>query len=1163
LRIDTRVRPVQTSNAGAKDEAWEQLESGLAGAVGGPASGGCQADPPEGERRWILHLLRSGFALAIVANTALVVGNWLFLPPARMQLALPYGLLAVAVSIVATVWSFAPSFPARWKTITFGFCVIMVAGWTGAGIAAGLQSDLFASVLVLLMATCCLTPWEVGWELALTAWCIACCAISTGLLGPRMPVTAYLWVDLIAAVILSLASSRLWEKRRRNLAQGADQLRAEINRREAVQQTLLQNEETLRKALDANLDSVEIIRLSDQRYIYVNEAFLERGYTREQVLGKSVSELSLQQNDEDLTTLLSTLSAQGFVRNMEVGVRTKDGAIQQHLISSVMVDLAGEKCAISISRDVTELKRVHTDLMATVAELRETQQRLKAEIRERERTIAERERAENQLRESEDKLRRIFASCPDSICINRMSDGSYVECNNEFFKTGYTKRDLVSASAATLGVWAKPEQLAALTRALKTKGVVRNMEADFQLKDGSVHPCLISGAVVELNGEPCAVTFTSDISRLKRTERELIVAREAALAASRAKSEFLSSMSHEIRTPMNAILGMADLLGDTPLAPDQRRYVNTMISNGNALLDLINGILDLAKVESGRLYLEENEFDLGDLVGRSLETLSVRANEKKLELTMRMLPDVPTRLLGDALRLRQVLINLVGNAIKFTQRGEVALTIENAGDEDRGRLLRFSVRDTGIGIAPEKLDSIFQTFSQADSSITRKYGGSGLGLAIARRLVELMGGTIWAQSELGKGSMFFFTVRLRVPEEVDAMERKSSELSGLRVLAVDDNATNRLILTELLVAAGAETCETAGGHEAIGEARRALAGGRPYDLVLLDCRMPEMDGFEVAEHLRKEPGDHRPIIVMLTSDHLNPKLARLSECGIDALVVKPVRRAELLRVISSAIDKAHAEEKESLNAAHNAAPRPASRELNILFAEDSPDNRLLVQAYLKNLPYYLDVAENGQIALDKFMRNKYDLVLMDVQMPVMDGHTAVRKIRRWETEHARTPTPIVALTASALSEDIRDSIEAGCTTHLSKPIKKARLLAAIDEFAVSRSAASEADGHRIIVEIDPEISDLIPDFLQHKRDDLSLLTGALERGDFDALRSVGHKMKGEGTAFGFQVMSDIGAVLEEAGRTRDLKLAQEQVWALSRYLDRVEVTVPAQANGSA
>ena len=314
--------------------------------------------------------------------------------------------------------------------------------------------------------------------------------------------------------------------------------------------------------------------------------------------------------------------------------------------------------------------------------------------------------------------------------------------------------------------------------------------------------------------------------------------------------------------------------------------------------------------------------------------------------------------------------------------------------------------------------------------------------------------------------------------------------------------------------------------------------------------------------MRQQSGDDHPTIVMLTSDHLNPRLARLSECGIDALVVKPVRRVELLRTISSVIGKAHTEEDRPVSTAQNGAPAPAIRELNILFAEDSPDNRLLVQAYLKDLPYYLDVAENGQIALDKFMQSKYDLVLMDVQMPVMDGHTAVRKIRGWEKERGLTPTPIVALTASALNEDIRESIEAGCTTHLSKPIKKARLLAAISDFALAPSAAASDNGHKIIVEIDPEISELIPDFLQHKRDDLSLLIGALERGDFDALRSIGHRMKGEGAGFGFQAMSDIGLVLEEAGRTRDLKLAQEQVWALSRYLDQVEVTVPAQTDGA-
>jgi PAS domain S-box-containing protein len=1120
-----------------------------------PEAGG--VDPIGPDRRWVLRLLRMGFAVAFTSNAFLIVANYLYLPPPLAQLTLPYSLLSVGAALIAGLWTLSRDFPGRWKTITFGFCVLMVAGWTGNAIVAGQQAGLFAAILVVLMATCCMTPWELSWQTSLTAWCVVCCAVDTLELGWRMPATAYLWLDLISAAILSLLGTRLLERRRAMLDQTNDQLRAEIDEHKATQKTLQQNGEMLRKALDANLDAVEIIRLSDDRYIYVNEAFLKRGHTREDVIGKSASEGNLRGNDGRPEEFLTTLRTQGFVRNMEVGIRMSDGSVAPHLVSSVVVDLAGEPCAISIARDVTELKRVQTNLMATVAELSATQQRLKAEIAERDRTMAERERAEARLRESETKLRKIFEACPDTICINRMSDGRYLECNKEFFSTGYSREEITANSSESLGLWVNGDEFRKLSEQLRDQGIARNLEADFQLKDGSVRSCLISGAVVELDGEPCAVTFTSDITRLKRTERELIAARETALGASRAKSEFLSSMSHEIRTPMNAILGMADLLAETALATDQQRYVNTMISNSNALLDLINGILDLAKVESGKLHLEESEFDLDDLIGRAMETLSVRAHEKRLELTTRLMPSVPPRLVGDALRLRQVLINLVGNAIKFTQHGEVALTIESVGNAGGQQLLRFSVRDTGIGIAPAKVDTIFQSFTQADSSVTRKYGGSGLGLAIARRLVELMGGTIWVESELGGGSTFHFTARLGICVEVDNMSKQLPDLSGMRVLIVDDNATNRLILNELLLSQGAETHETGGGSEAIAEFARAGDSGRPYGLVLLDCRMPEMDGFEVAERLRAHPADHRPIILMLTSDHLSPQRARLAECGIDSLVVKPVRRAELLQAISTAMAGQELAE-EPVNAAENGASVAPERALNILFAEDSPDNRLLVQAYLQNLPYHLDVAENGQIALDKFTRGKYDVVLMDVQMPVMDGHTAVRKIRRWEKENRVTPTPIVALTASALSEDIRDSIDAGCTTHLSKPIKKARLLAAIHEFAGPETAAPDGNGYKIIVEVDPEISELIPDFLQHKRDDLSLLIGALERGDFDALRSIGHRMKGEGAGFGFQMMSEIGMALEEAGKNRNLKLAQDQVWALSRYLDHVEVTVPEQ-----
>ena len=369
------------------------------------------------------------------------------------------------------------------------------------------------------------------------------------------------------------------------------------------------------------------------------------------------------------------------------------------------------------------------------------------------------------LENTETKLRKIFEACPDTICINSLRDGRYIEMNAQFTRSGYTREEMMRKPADTLVMWADRREFMDFSRQLIERGVVHNLEASFRLKDGSVHPCRVSGAIVELDGEPCAVTFSSDISRLKRTERELIAAREAALAASRAKSEFLSSMSHEIRTPMNAILGMADLLAETSLTSEQRTFTETMVSNGNALLDLINGILDLAKVESGRLYLEETEFDLHPLIERVAETLSMRAHEKGLELATRILPDVPQRLIGDPLRLRQVLINLIGNAIKFTESGEVVLTVENAPVPEsaaEGELaLCFIVRDTGIGIPGEQLETIFESFTQADSSVTRRYGGSGLGLTIARRLVDLMRGEIRAESELNRGSTFLFTARFQ------------------------------------------------------------------------------------------------------------------------------------------------------------------------------------------------------------------------------------------------------------------------------------------------------------------------------------------------------------------------------------------------------------------
>nr|UXE46194.1 sensor histidine kinase RcsC [uncultured bacterium] len=765
---------------------------------------------------------------------------------------------------------------------------------------------------------------------------------------------------------------------------------------------------------------------------------------------------------------------------------------------------------------------------------------------------AELKHSEQQLKQSEAKLRKVFEACPETICITSMRDGHFIDANLRLATTGYTLEELKSRAGDSSMMWANPRQLYSFVRELTERDFVQNMEADFKLKDGTIVPCLISGAKIELDGEPCAVTFSSDISDLKRAEHEIIAAREEALAASRAKSEFLSSMSHEIRTPMNAILGMADLLSETSLSPEQGKFVATMTSNGNTLLTLINGILDLARIESGRLNLEETEFEIEELIEHVAETLGVRAHEKKLELTTRIIPGVPARVIGDPLRLRQVLINLVGNAIKFTEQGDVAISVWNEPDSANGTL-HFSVRDTGIGIPSDKLGAIFQSFTQADSSATRKYGGTGLGLTIASRLVDLMGGRIGVISEMGKGSTFDFVAHLK-PVDVQPFDAdRDLDLSNVRVLVVDDNETNRFILNETLTSLGANISEADNGKAALEAADRAVAEGRPFRLVLLDCRMPEMDGFQVAAELKRRVSGPPPIVLMLSSDDLTRTVESARALGIEVYIVKPVRRHELLRAIARALGRAGKQDLQPPVAAPEPKRDGETRPLKILLTDDSLDNRNLIQAYLKSSPCQIDQAENGKLAVEKFIAGKYDLILMDMQMPVLDGYEAVRAIREWERAHGRPATPIAALTASALEEDVQRTIEAGCTSHLSKPIKKARLLMAIRDLT-NAPAHSETNGHLDNgMPAAPKFIDRIPNFIEGKRRDLYALTAALERGDYHTLRSIAHRAKDEATSFGLETITDIGQALENAARSRDVAEADRQLRALSDYLDRVEL----------
>jgi two-component system, sensor histidine kinase and response regulator len=502
-----------------------------------------------------------------------------------------------------------------------------------------------------------------------------------------------------------------------------------------------------------------------------------------------------------------------------------------------------------------------------------------------------------------------------------------------------------------------------------------------------------------------------------------------------------------------------------------------VINNGSNLLELLNSILDLTRVESGQLSLEQAPFNIAELTERVADTLAIRTRETQVELVTRFAPDLPVTLLGDPLRLNQVLTNLVGNALKFTERGEVVVTIERDTQSRDPGALRFSVSDTGIGIAPEKLTSIFSPFAQADSSTTRKYGGSGLGLAIVERLVHLMGGRVWVESEVGKGSTFHFTARFGVPQgAADAPAPARIDRGGVRVLIMDRNATCRATAREILATHGATVIEAASADEAAEAVAQANRAAEPFELVFADCSRPNAGGFELARRIGAKAGAAAGLTVATVSSYdLSKAFVGLREAGLEHYVVKPLKHAELLAAAADfarraplvksatvsaiaatagAIGKSAEPSSDSLPASPaqavlTLAGDEAAAPCRILLADDSVDNRLLIRAYLGKTGYGLDEAENGQVAVDKLLGGSYDLVLMDIQMPVMDGFSAVRRIRQWERENGGRHTPIIALTASTFDETVRKAIEAGCDSHLGKPLKRSTLLRVIRETALS------------------------------------------------------------------------------------------------------------------
>jgi PAS domain S-box-containing protein len=822
----------------------------------------------------------------------------------------------------------------------------------------------------------------------------------------------------------------------------------------------------------------------------------------------------------------------------------------------------------------------------------EDSQRLLVSIGSQISQFLERKRAEEGLRESEERFRTLADNAPVII----WTCGTDALC--DYVNRGWLQLTGCQLAQALGNGWADslhpedvPPSMETYRNAFQAR---RSFEMEFRVRDreGAYHWVISRGAPRFLpDGKFAGYIGTCvDITERKRAAEELQKAKEAAEAANRAKSEFLANMSHEIRTPMNGILGMTELTLDTELSPEQREYLDIVKLSADSLLSVINDILDFSKIEAGRLELEPIEFLLRDSLGDTIKALALRAHKKQLELACRIHADVPDALIGDPGRLRQVVVNLVGNAIKFTEQGEVVVSVAVESQTTAEVCLHFAVRDTGIGIPVEKQQSIFEPFVQADGSMTRKHGGTGLGLTISSTLVDLMAGRIWVESEAGRGSTFHFTARFtrQRDSKVRRLQRPLEQIGGVSVLVVDDSPTNRHILEEILTNWRMPPTCVANGPAALAAMTRAAADGEPFPLVLLDAVMPEMDGFTLVTQIKQYADLAGATIMMLSSADHQGDTNRCRALGVAKYLTKPIKQSELLDAIMDVLGTLKVNEmpdEGSVAGGHppSASPAAGARTvpatpscLRILLAEDNAVNQKVAVRILEKRGHCVVVANNGKEALAALKQHAFDLVLMDVQMPEMGGFEATARVRAGEQGTGRH-VPIIALTAHAMTGDRERCLEAGMDAYVAKPIQPKELFQAIESLVPMPAAREEnvreekpapklVDRDVLLARVggDEELlREVVEMFLGDCPRLLADIRDAIVQGDATQLQRAAHTFKGCVSNFAAQTVAEAAWQLEEAGRQRNLAEAHAAYATLEnlvRQLQQVLTVLLPQAS---